>query len=126
MVGKLDQATLQGLPAHVLPSQEGVLPRALEQRGAGLRSAGAEEMAGDAKRRKVSGATAPFTAVAVDSFSPCWGEAEDVWTSLPVFLAAVNRWLLALVAADILTMAVGIAYVDILLRIADGGRQRAV
>ena len=83
-------------------------------------------MAGDAKHRKVSGATAPSTAVAVDSFSPCWGEAEDVWTSLPVFLAAVNRWLLALVAADILTLAVGIAYVDILLRIADGGRQRAV
>jgi len=33
VVGKLDQATLKGLPAHVLPSQEGVLPRTLEQRG---------------------------------------------------------------------------------------------
>ena len=83
-------------------------------------------MAGDAKRRKVSGAKAPFTAVAVGSFSPCWGEAEDVWTSLPVFLAAVNRWLLALVAADILTLAVAMSYVDILLRIADNGRQRVV
>ena len=83
-------------------------------------------MAGDAERRKVSGATAPFTAVQVGSFSPCWGEAGDVGTSFPVFLAAVNRWLLALVAADILTLAVGMAYVDILLRIADSGRQRAV
>jgi len=81
-------------------------------------------MAGDVKRRKVSGAAAPFTAVPVGSFSPCWGEAEDVGTSFPVFLAAVNRWLLALVAADIVTMAVCLAYGDILLRIADNGRKK--
>ena len=92
--------------------------------GVGRRRAGAEEMAGDVKRRKVSGAAAPFTAVPVGSFSPCWGEAEDVGTSFPVFLASVNRWLLAFVAADIVTMAVGLAYSDILLRIADSGRKK--
>ena len=32
VVGKLEQATLKGMLAHTLPSQEGVLPRALEQR----------------------------------------------------------------------------------------------
>ena len=34
VVGKLEQATLKGLLAHILPSQEGVLPRTSEQRGA--------------------------------------------------------------------------------------------